>query len=196
MAMDMSAEFREAVCEALPAAEISVDHFYLLMRANQMVAVVRLRCSHETVGRRGRMTEPSYKYRKLLTCNVENMSSRQQVRLEEIIAADIELGVVYAVKEKVRELLKTTDLQAFGTAWEALEAGVRVTTMPEAKSLLQSLTSWKVELQVFCVRRLTNARSEAANLTVKNMKRIGRGYRNHRNYRLRMLLSTAGLRPC
>lgn len=69
------------------------------------------------------MTEPSYKYRKLLTCNVENMSSRQQVRLEEIIATYIELGVVYAVKEKVRELLKTTNLQAFGTAWGGLGGG-------------------------------------------------------------------------
>lgn len=196
VAMDMSAEFRKAVREALPAAEITVDHFHVIALSNQMVTAVRLRRSHETVGRRGRMTEPSYKYRKLLTCNVENMSSKQQVRLEEIIAADIEVGVVYAIKEKVRDLLKTTDLQAFSSAWEVLEASVRATTMPEAKSLLRTLRSWKAELEVFCVTRLTNARSEAANLTAKNMKRIGRGYRNHRNYRLRILLSTAGLRPC
>ncbi|MGP5587112.1 transposase, partial [Glutamicibacter ardleyensis] len=48
----------------------------------------------------------------------------------------------------------------------------------------------------FIRTRLTNARSEAANLTAKNLKRIGRGYRNHDHYRVRILLYTAGLRPC
>lgn len=68
--------------------------------------------------------------------------------------------------------------------------------MHEAKSLLRTFKAWKAELETFCLTRLANARSEAANLTAKNVKRIGRGYVNHNNYRWRILLYTARLRPC
>ncbi|MGP5412004.1 transposase, partial [Glutamicibacter ardleyensis] len=79
--------------------------------------------------------------------------------------------------------------------WAVLEKSVKATKMGEAKSLFRTLTAWRRELLVFIRTRLTNARSEAANLTAKNLKRIGRGYRNHDHYRVRILY-TAGLRPC
>jgi transposase len=36
-----------------------------------------------------------------------------------------------------------------------------------------------------------NARSEAANLTCKNLKRTGRGYRDQGNYQARIMLHSA-----
>ena len=47
--------------------------------------------------------------------------------------------------------------------------------------------AWRRELLTFCRTRVTNARTEAANLTAKTIKRVGRGYRNHRNYRCRII---------
>ena len=196
VAMDMSAEFRKAIRDSLPAAQISVDHFHIIQRANQMITAVRRRRSHDTHGRRGRITDPAYKYRKLLTCNIEKLSNKQTERLKEVLASDVELGVVYAIKEHVRELLETRDRESFAAAWAKLEASVKATGMHEAKSLFRTFTAWKTELETFCLTRLTNARSEAANLTAKNIKRIGRGYVNHQNYRWRILLYTARLRPC
>ena len=38
---------------------------------------------------------------------------------------------------------------------------------------------------------MTNAKSEATNLTCKNLKRIGRGYRNQSNYHARIMLHSA-----
>ena len=96
----------------------------------------------------------------------------------------------------MRELLKTRDIHEFQSRWAVLEKSVKATKMVEAKSLFRTLTAWRRELLVFIRTRLTNARSEAANLTAKNLKRIGRGYRNHAHYRVRILLYTAGLRPC
>ncbi len=40
----------------------------------------------------------------------------------------------------------------------------------------------------FITTRVTNAESEAANLTGKNLTRTGRGYRNHGNYQARIML--------
>ena len=196
VAMDMSAEFRKAIRDSLPEAQVSVDHFHVVQLTNRMVTAVRQRRAQDLHGRRGRNIDPAYKYRKLLTCNLEKLSLKQTERIKEILASDVELGVVYAIKEHVRGLLKTSTKESFSTAWEKLETSVNATDMTEAKSLLRTLTAWKTELEVFCLTRLTNARSEAANLTAKNIKRIGRGYVNHNNYRLRILLYTARLRPC
>jgi len=196
VSIDMSSEFRKAVLETLPKAKISVDHFHVIARTNLMITHVRRRRSHEVHERRGRATDPAYKYRKLLTCNLENLSITQVERLKLILESDPELGVIYAIKEHVRQLLKTRDIHDFQSRRAVLEKSVRATKMVEAKSLFRTLTAWRRELLVFIRTRLTNARSEAANLTAKNLKRIGRGYRNHDHYRLRILLYTAGLRPC
>lgn len=196
VSIDMSSEFRKAVLETLPKAKISMDHFHVIARTNLMITHVRRRRSHEVHERRGRATDPAYKYRKLLTCNLENLSITQVERLKLILESDPELGVIYAIKEHVRQLLKTRDIHDFQSRWAVLEKSVRATKMVEAKSLFRTLTAWRSELLVFIRTRLTNVRSEAANLTAKNLKRIGRGYRNHDHYRLRILLYAAGLRPC
>lgn len=85
VAMDMSTEFRRAVRKALPKAAITVDHWHVVARANQMVTEVCRRRAHDLYGRRGRATDPAWKYRKLLTCNQENMSGAQRGRMLEII---------------------------------------------------------------------------------------------------------------
>ncbi|WP_422387513.1 ISL3 family transposase [Arthrobacter sulfonylureivorans] len=196
VAMDMSSEFRRAVRTVLPKALITVDHWHVVARANQMITDVRRRRSHDLHGRRGRASDPAWKYRKLLTCNQERMSLAQRGRLKEIIAAGIELGVVWGIKEHVRQLLRTRTINDFQRAWAALEHAVKATKMREAKSLFATLKMWRRELLTFCRSRVTNARSEAANLTAKNLKRIGRGYRNHGHYRLRLLLYTAAKQAC
>lgn len=197
VSIDMSAEFRKAIHESLPEAKISVDCFHIVQRAHQMITAVRQRRAHDLHGRRGRNTDPAYKYRKLLTCNLENLSVKQTGRLKEILESDTELAVVYAIKEHVRDLLKTNTPESFAAGWEKLSTSVKASGMDEAKSLLRTFTSWKKELETYCLTRLTNARSEAANLTAKNFKRMGRGYINHENYRLRILLFSArDLRPC
>jgi transposase len=133
VAMDMSSEFRRAVRSALPKALITVDHWHVVARANQMITDVRRRRSHDLHGRRGRASDPAWKYRKLLTCNQERMSLAQRGRLKEIIAADIELGVVWGIKEHVRQLLRTRNINDFQRAWAALEHAVKATKMREAK---------------------------------------------------------------
>lgn len=66
-ALDMSTEFRKAIRAALPKAKISVDHFHVIAKTNEMDTNVRRRRSHERVGLRGRMTEPASRCRKLWT---------------------------------------------------------------------------------------------------------------------------------
>lgn len=103
-----------------------------------MITQVRRRRSHEVYELRGRVTDPAYKYWKLLTCNLENLSIKQVERLKLILESDPELGVIYGIKEHVRELLKTTDIHAIQSRWAVLEKSVKASKMMEAKSLFRT----------------------------------------------------------
>jgi transposase len=190
VAMDMSAEFRAAVRDVLPGTRITADHFHVMTRANLMVTAVRRRRAWDLHGRRGRVVDPAWKYRKLLTCRQDRLSVAQRSRLDQLLAADPELAVVWAVKELVAQLLAARTARDFTTEWARLEAAVAASDLPEPGALLKTLTAWKTEIRTFCLTRITNATTEALNLNAKNIKRAGRGYTNHRNYRTRILLAT------
>ena len=185
----MSAEFRAAIRDVLPDAAIVADHWHVMTRANHMVTQVRRRRSWDLHARRGRVVDPAWRYRTLLTCKQANLSVAQRSRLDQILAADIELAVVWAVKEIVIQLLLTRTNAAFDTEWTRLQAAVHATDLPEPAALFKTLTAWKEQIRTFCLTRVTNAKTEAANLNAKNIKRAGRGYVNHHNYRARILLT-------
>jgi transposase len=54
-------------------------------------------------------------------------------------------------------------------------------------------TSWP-QIEVLVVTGVTNARTEAANTSIKQIKRTGRDFRNERHYRARILLTSAARR--
>lgn len=83
--------------------------------------------------------------------------------------------------------MATRDIRDFQRAWAALEKAVKATRLPEPRTLYTTLTRWRTELLTFCRTRVTNARTEAANLNAKGFKRVARGYRNHDNYRCRIM---------
>ena len=63
--------------------------------------------------------------------------------------------------------------------------------LPEADRLWATITDWWPAIEVLLVTGVTNARTEAANTTIKQIKRTGRGYRNADHYRARILLASA-----
>lgn len=66
--------------------------------------------------------------------------------------------------------------------------------MPETDRLRDTIRAWWTEIQVLITTRVTSARTEAANTSIKNIKRTGRGFRNPDNYRTRILLASAAQR--
>ncbi|GEM_PF-770369 len=88
--------------------------------------------------------------------------------------------------------LATTSLHDAAEAMQALRAVAAVAAMPETDRLAATLEAWWPAIEVLVVTGVTNARTEAANTTIKNIKRTGRGFRNENNYRARILLTSAG----
>jgi transposase len=102
-----------------------------------------------------------------------------------------EIGAAWGIKEQLRALLATTTVVEARAARVVLAQYVRTADMAETTKLMRTLDRWWDPIEVFIQTRVTNARSEAANLTCKNLKRTGRGYRNQGNYHARIMLHSA-----
>jgi transposase len=194
VAMDPSATYRSAIGKALPAASISVDHWHLVRLANLMVTSVRQRVAREWLGRRGRATDGAWAHRMLLLRAANTLSPRAWDRLDRVFTHDDptgELGAAWGVKERLRLLLATRTLAEADTARGLLGIAVVAADMPETTRLWETINAWWDEIEVFIETGVTNAKTEAANTSVKQIKRTGRGYRNHDHYQARILLASA-----
>jgi transposase len=66
--------------------------------------------------------------------------------------------------------------------------------IPEISRLGRTLCAWKEQfLAYFSTGRANNGGTEAINGIIELHRRIARGFRNPRNYRLRMILAAGGL---
>lgn len=194
VAIDPSAAFRKALRTYLPRAAVSVDKFHLVKLGNDMVTAVRQRLARTHHGRRGRKDDPAWAHRMLLLRGADTLTPRAWERLERVFRTDDptdELSAAWGIKEQLRRLLATDTL---AQAWnERMRMGyfVQIANMPEATKLYDTVVTWWDAIEVLIVTGATTARVEAANTGIKNIKRIGRGFRNAENYRMRILLTSA-----
>ena len=66
--------------------------------------------------------------------------------------------------------------------------------IPECDRLRRTIRRWEdAVLAYYRSDGLSNARTEAINGLMKKIKRVGHGFRNLRNYRLRLLLHCGGV---
>jgi len=197
VAIDPSAAFRKAIRTHLPFAAVSVDTFHLVKLGNDAMTAVRQRLVRDHKGRRGRLIDPAWANRRLLLRGADTLSPAGWARLEKVLRTDDptdELGAAWGIKEQLRRLLKTSSLADAHEAKMLLGHYVMVANMPETDRLWNTICQWWTEIEVLIVTGVTNARTEAANTSIKNIKRTGRGFRNPANYKARILLRSAATR--
>ena len=58
-------------------------------------------------------------------------------------------------------------------------------------TLAETISTWWPAIEAFLRLRVTNARTEGSNRVLKQLKRVGCGYRNQANYERRIVLHVA-----
>ena len=91
-------------------------------------------------------------------------------------------------KEGVRLILASTTVEQTRTAKARFDAWATAAGTNETTRLAAPITAWWPHIEVTITTSVTNARTEAANTTIKHIKRTGRGYRNNTHYQTRTLL--------
>jgi len=175
VAIDPSAVFRKAIVDALPHAQISVDGFHLVQLANLMVTRVRQRLVRDREQRRGRKVDPAWAHRMLLLRGYDTLSARGRARLQMVFDLDDpthELSAAWGVKEQLRRILNTPTVEQAGTEKMILDCHVMAANMDETWRLWQTIDTWWPAIEVLIATGVSNARTEAANTGIKQIKRI------------------------
>jgi transposase len=197
VAIDPSAPFKKAIREQLPNALVSVDGFHLVQLANLMLTRVRQRLIRDREDRRGRKIDPAWANRRLLLRGYDTLSPQARARLEAVLATDDptdELSAAWGIKEQLRRLLKVQTVEQARHQKMILGCYVLAADMEETWRLWATIEAWWPAIEVLIEHRVSNARTEAANTSIKQIKRTGRGYRNPAHYQARILLASAARR--
>jgi len=192
VALDPWRGYASALVAPLGHATVVVDHFHAIRLANTVVDQVRRRLQQTTLGHRGRKHDPLYRIRKLLLTAAEQLTQRGRARLRAGLAAGDPGGEVAAAwqgKELLRAVYAAGGTQAARAALDRFYHWADGVQLPELSRLAGTVRAWEAEILAFHASGgCSNGPTEALNLLIKKVKRVGHGFRNFTNYRLRLLL--------
>jgi transposase len=192
VALDPWRGYASALATALGHATVVVDHFHAIKLANAVVDQVRRRTQQATLGHRGRKPDPLYRIRKLLLAAAERLTSRGRVRLRAGLAVGDptgEVAVAWQGKELLRAVYAASELAHARAALGRFYRWSDGVGVAELSRLARTVRAWEAEILAWhATGGCSNGPTEAVNLLIKKVKRVGHGFRNFDNYRLRLLL--------
>jgi transposase len=192
VALDPRRGVRQRPGSPLGHATVVVDHFHAIRLANAAVDQTRRRTQQTTLGHRGRKHDPLYRIRKLLLTAQEQLTQQGRGRLRAGLAAGDPIGEVAAAwqgKELLRAVYRAADPSRARAALDRFYPWAAGVQIPELSRLARTVRVWEDEILAFhATGGCSNGPTEAVNLLIKKVKRVGHGFRNFTNYRLRLLL--------
>jgi transposase len=191
-ALDMSNVYAAVYTVILPKAAQVVDPFHVISLANRALDSVRRRVQNEQPGHRGRRDDPLCRVRRALLTGEEKLDEHAASRLASLLALgdpNAEVAIAYRVKERLRDFYRTSDSTEARSILEELKDHCLRTSMPpEIQKLGRTIRTWFDKICNFHLARVSNGPTEAINNLIKRIKRVGFGFRNFQNYRIRALL--------
>ena len=196
--IDPSAPYASGIRAALPGVKIAVDKWHLVALANQMVTEVRQRVTRDLLGRRGTVADPVWVNRRLLLTGADHLSTKQWRRLNAMLERcdpTGEIGAAWGAKERLRMLLAESEPSKIRWRLADFYDAAIDAQLPEATRLARTIETWWPAVLVALAEGVSNARTEGFNRIIKQVKRVGCGYRNMINYQRRILSHIAVTRP-
>ncbi len=182
VALDLSDTYKSFVKSFFPNAKCVADKFHVL------------RLLHPHINRRrkdvtgDRRTLP---LRRLLLVNGKKLDYFRKRALWEWLEKYPELKEVYSWKERMHGFYRIKGYKRARIAFQHLTDDMAHSELPEIKRLRRTLMRWREEILLYFKTRLTNARTEGFNNVAKLVQKRAYGYKNFRNYRLRLLSACA-----
>jgi transposase len=191
VALDPHRGYSNGLTTTLPHSTVVVDRFHVVGLANRAVDDVRRRVQQDTLGHRGRTGDPLYGIRRLLLRGYERLTARQLERIQTGLVGDRygEVGAAWLAKELVREIYTAPTLTEARQRLHVFYTFAADAEVPELVRLAKTISAWETEILAFHITGgLSNGPTEGINLLIKKIKRVGHGFANFDNYRLRLLL--------
>lgn len=184
--------YATALRTALPGAVRVLDAFHVVRLGFAALDEVRRRVQQDSLGHRGRREDPLYRIRRVLRRGAEHLSEPAWARLLAGLEAgdvDQQIGRAWIAAQDLRRIYWSKDRaeaeqRLYRWFVQCADAGI-----PELVRLARTIDAWREEfLAYFDTGGVSNGPTEAVNLLIKKIKRVGHGFRSFANYRLRLLL--------
>ena len=190
--LDLSGTYRSVFDAVVPHATQVADPFHVVKHANAKLDECRRRVQNETLGHRGRKSDPLYRCRRLLTRAEQRLDEPGKEKLLGLLRAGDPKGEVttaWHAKEAVRELYSHAN-ERLAREWiDRLIIDMADSDNPiEVRSLGGTLKRWKEPIVAWHRSQVTNGPTEAANNLIKRVKRAAFGMRKFRNYADRRIM--------
>jgi transposase len=110
-------------------------------------------------------------------------------RLLDVVADRTRVAAAWQGKELLRAVYAAAGPAAARAALDRFYHWADGVQIPELSRLAGTVRAWQAEILAFhATDGCSNGPTEAVNLLIKKVKRVGHGFRNFTNYRLRLLL--------
>jgi len=190
--LDLSGPYRAVFDLMLPDAVQVADPFHVVKLANSKLDECRRRVQNQTLGHRGRKSDPLYRCRRLLTRADERLDEHGRTKLLGLLDAgdpDGEVRTAWHAKEVVRSIYDHHDPQLAAEFVERLGQDLQDNSCPvEVRSLGRTLLRWKDQIAAWHTAQVSQGPTEGINNLIKRVKRAAFGMTRFRNFRVRVLL--------
>ncbi len=193
VAMDMSAAYANELRARCPQAEIVYDLFHVVARYGHDV-IDRVRVDEAN---RLRADRPARKVVKsarwLLLRNRANLTRPQdQVRLDELLAANQALMTVYVLKDELKDLWRQPTRNAAAAAWAAWRDKALASGIAPLARFVRNLTPYVDGIVANATWRLNTSVLEGINNKIKVIKRMAYGFRDDAYFFLKIRAAFPG----
>ena len=181
VSMDMSPAYRKGVPLYLPAARIVFDHFHLMQMAGRALDEVRKELRREGADLAGGLWA--------LRGNQWTRTEEQSALRQQLCAQYPKLGRAMMLRETLQDVLAGEEPASL--RWWVTRA--RRARLEPFRKLADSIMEHWEGIVAFLETRVTNGVIEAINGLLQLAKRLARGFRSFRNFRLIALLKAGRL---
>ncbi len=193
---DMGEWITRVVAEQCPQATLCLDPFHVVALASDALDEVRREVWNEA-RRLGDAAGARWLKgaRWALWKRPERLSERQQAKLAAIAAVNRRLFRAYLLKEQLRLVFQEPDPAAAIALLDAWLAWARRCRIPSFIKLAKTISEHRAGIVATLTHRLSNARTEAVNTTLRLICRRAYGFHSADALIALAMLTVGGLRP-
>ncbi len=191
VSIDLWSPYKNLVEELMPNANITADRFHVMKQVNDELDTMRkaekkAAMSLDNKSEKERILEALNKSKYSLIKNEDSLNEKQREKLKSVQEVSPNLAKMHAFKEQFREIFETT--KSWGDSIIKLLDWMYDALSYFPKSI-GTIVRWFGEIVGYFDGRTTSGAVEGINNKLKLIKRLGYGFRNFTNFRLRSLLN-------
>ena len=181
---DMHDPYTSVLKKALPKAALVYDHFHVSKVVHDALDEIRRRIQRQLPPAERRIIKGK---RYALLRARENLSDKQRVSLQELLALNTDLTAGHILKEGFRDVFRASDVKEGRKRLKAWEAQVRESGVPEMLDVLKTIERRRKGIENFFRYHVANGMAEGFNNVVGTIKKQAYGFHDRDYLTLKIL---------